>query len=82
MRSRLLGAGRVLWRQQRLVTVHDLCMVCTRAQVALGLMKACEAQLFELREMEEMVEFMKNEVPNWEPSLLQVPGGKLHEPGP
>ena len=36
-------------------------------------MKACEAQLFELREMEEMVEFMKNEVPNWEPSLLQVP---------
>lgn len=35
-------------------------------------MKACEAQLFEMREMEEMVEFMKNELPNWEPSLLQV----------
>jgi hypothetical protein len=50
--------------------------------VALGLMKACEAQLFELREMEEMVEFMKNEVPNWEPSLLQVPIGRTHTPGP
>ena len=43
-------------------------------------MKACEAQLFELREMEEMVEFMKNEVPNWEPSLLQVPGSSVHGP--
>lgn len=45
-------------------------------------MKACEAQLFELREMEEMVEFMKNEVPNWEPSLLQVPGGSVQRLAP
>ncbi len=42
-------------------------------QVSLGLIKACESRLLEMREMEEMVEFMKNEVPNWEASLLQVP---------
>lgn len=42
-------------------------------QVSLGIIKACETRLFQMREMEEMVEFMKNEVPNWDASLLQVP---------
>ncbi len=41
-------------------------------QVSLGVLKACESKLLEMREMEEMVEFMKNEVPNWDPGLLQV----------
>ena len=35
-------------------------------------MKAAEKHLFELHDMEEMVEFMKTEVPNWDVQTLQA----------
>ena len=35
-------------------------------------MKAAEKHLFDLRDMEEMVEFMKTEVPNWDVQTLQA----------
>ena len=35
-------------------------------------MKACQAQLLEMQEMEQMVEFLKVEVPQWEGHVLQV----------
>ena len=35
-------------------------------------MKACQAQLLEMQEMEQMVEFLKVDVPQWEGHVLQV----------
>jgi hypothetical protein len=41
-------------------------------QVALGIIRAAEKHLLAMDDMEEMVEFMKNEVPNWDVQTLQV----------
>ncbi len=43
-----------------------------RVQVALGIIKAAEKHLLAMDDMEEMVEFMKTEVPNWDMQRLQA----------
>jgi len=41
-------------------------------QVALGIIKAAEKHLLAMDDMEEMVEFMKTDVPNWDMQRLQA----------
>lgn len=41
-------------------------------QVSLAIMKACQPRLMEMREMEEMVEYLKDEVPALDGDRLQV----------
>ena len=45
-----------------------------RLQVALGIIRAAEKHLLAMDDMEEMVEFMKTDVPNWDMQTLQARG--------
>ena len=45
---------------------------CSGLQVALGIIKAAEKHLLAMDDMEEMVEFMKTDVPNWDMQRLQA----------
>ena len=50
----------------------DLSRASARVQVALGIIKAAEKHLLAMDDMEEMVEFMKTDVPGWDVQTLQA----------
>lgn len=41
--------------------------------MVVGILKACEARLLGMTDMEKMVDFLRGEVPRWPHDKLQVP---------
>ena len=62
----------IVLRRRQLNGAGGFSKADTRLQVALGIIKAAEKHLLAMDDMEEMVEFLKNDVPSWDVQTLQA----------